>query len=404
MRSWTAKVSILALTVGLAATGCGGDGGGSGGDGGSDGAPDGTSPDAMADGGIEAGADGAVAMPDCTNLAGYTAPMVTCEPRPTDYIPGADDMWDACISDDGTYHPVQDTISSLARVAAYEEIAALLFDPTRDPSAAEFTQARMIYQRSEGIDSRVARRYDPHFSVPDGTDCTADGVPDTYPDYCVGPAKLQPTILNAFAEGMTAGAGEPTRLAAARIDAALLWFFYVSAYKESLTCTTKAKDCDSSYAYYTGCAPGESCNPGGGIGLARRVREVDAEAHAAAWNGALAVRCWRDLDDADTATMLDLRDRARNQYDQAILDGVAALVRDALTKMCATDGLERAYHFEFFRTLAPVLLRRMQEVDMGAALVLRAAAERGLDGLDVTEAIMAIDQVFQCPAGAPAMD
>ncbi len=382
---------LLALWLLLPAPGCGGEGGGGGMDAGAD--------DAATDGSTngDADTDGSVPEPMCDALASYTPPDVSCMARDEDYTPGATDSWAACISDDGTYHPVQDTISSLARVAAYEEIAALLFDPSRDPSPQQFTDARMIYQRAEGLDSRVARRYDPHFDVPDGTDCTADGVPSAYPDYCVGPAKLQPIILDAFATGMSAPAGTPSRLAAARIDAALLWFFYVSAYKESLTCTTKAKDCDSSYAYYTGCSPSESCNPGGGIGLAGRVRSVDPDAHMAAWNGALAVRCWRDIDDADTATMLDLRDRARTQYDRAILDGLAAIVRASLTKTCDTTGLERAYHFEFFRTLAPALLRHMRESDMAAADALQSAIDGDLGTLDAKRAVEAIDAVFSCP-------
>ncbi len=386
-RPWLA---VALLSSPLAA--CGGDGGGGNSDGGTDAM---TAADASMD---ATGMDGGgAAEPMCDGLDGYVPPDVTCMPRSEDYVPGADDSWAACISDDGKYHPVQDTISSLARVAAYEEIKALLFDPSRDPTPQQFTQARMIYQRMEGIDSRLARRYDPHFEVPDGTDCTADGVPDTYPDYCVGPARLQPIVLDAFAEGMSASASAPSRLAAARIDAALLWFFYVSAYKESLTCTTKAKDCDSSYAYYTGCAPTESCNPGGGIGLAARVRSVDPAAHEAAWNGALAVRCWRDIDSSDTATMLDLRDLARNQYDRAILDGLAAIVRASVTKACDADGLERAYYFEFFRTLAPVLLRRMREVDTDAAHAVEAAIDGDIGSLDAKTVIEAIDAVFDCP-------
>ncbi|NIS33831.1 MAG: hypothetical protein GWO04_29455, partial [Actinobacteria bacterium] len=53
-------------------------------------------------------------------------PDVTCEPLPTDYSPGADDMWEPCISDDGTYHRIQESISTIQRVRAFEEIATLL--------------------------------------------------------------------------------------------------------------------------------------------------------------------------------------------------------------------------------------------------------------------------------------
>ena len=61
-------------------------------------------------------------------------PVVACTPLPTDYSPGAIDMWPACISDDDMYHPIGASISTIARVMAHEEIAVLLFDPTSDPS------------------------------------------------------------------------------------------------------------------------------------------------------------------------------------------------------------------------------------------------------------------------------
>ncbi|MCZ7687474.1 MAG: hypothetical protein M5U28_55530 [Sandaracinaceae bacterium] len=219
-----------------------------------------------------------------------TPPSPECAPLATDYAPGADDDWPACISDDGEYHRIVESISTIARVGAYEELEALLFDPSRDPSPDDFLNGRLLYQETEGLDSRVVRRYDPHFAVPDGTDCTLDGAPEAYPDYCVGPAVLSPLILSAFEAGITGGA-EPPRVHAARVQAALLWFLAVSTYKESLTCTRTAQDCDSAYAYYTG---GEAAR--GGLGLAEDVAAVDPAAHERAWDGLLAVRCWRDLD------------------------------------------------------------------------------------------------------------
>ena len=99
-----------------------------------------------------------------------------------------------------------------------------------------------------------------------------------FPDYCVGPARIQPVILGALQQGAM-GVGDPL-VNAARVEAGLLWFFYVSQYKESYTCTTKAKDCDSAYAYYTGGEPAR-----GGIGLAGRVAEADPAAHDRAWDG-----------------------------------------------------------------------------------------------------------------------
>jgi hypothetical protein len=313
--------------------------------------------------------------------------MGECEPRDDDYAPCREDEWEPCIADDGEYLRIEQTVSSIARVKSFESIAELLFDPTRNASTDDFLQARLIYQEDEGLDSRVVRRYDPHFDKPAEGGCEDEGVPDDYPEYCVGPARLQPLILEALNAGI--GGDEPG-LQAATVEAALLWFFYVSAYKESLTCTEKAKDCDSSYAYYTG---GEEAR--GGIGLARYVDEVDPAAHDRAWDGLLAVRCWRDIDDGDIAGDLELRDRARNQYDRAILDGVAAIVRDRLQKFDEGTGGERDYYWAFVRTLGPVLLREAAERSATDAATLGEEIEK--EQMDVKRAVAAIDSVFECP-------
>lgn len=336
--------------------------------------------------------DASVEPPACEGLAA-TPPTPECTPLDTDYAPDADDMWAACVTDDGEYHRIQEDISTIARVAAFEELAALLFDPSVDPSAEDFLEGRLIYQRDEGLDSRVVRRYDPHFEVPDGTDCTLDGVPAMYPEYCVGPSTLAPMILDAFAAGIEGGRDTLPRVQAARVEAALLWFLYVSTYKESLTCTTTAKDCDSAYAYYTGGEPAR-----GGIGLAGRVSEVDPEAHDRAWDGLLAVRCWRDLDPDTMATDLALRDRARAQYDRAVLDGVAAIVRSRLVQACEADDAALLYHWEVARTLGRALDREAEARDAAAAATLRDAFANPSPGaVDVAAAVDAIDALFDCP-------
>lgn len=348
------------------------------------------------DGGLsdgQAGSDaGVVSPPRCEGLT--PTPVVRlCEPLSSDYAPGAVDAWPACVSDDGEYHPIEPSISTIARVTAYEEIGALLFDASRDPSAQDFLDARLIYQRDEGLDSRVVRRYDPHYTAPDGTDCALDGIPAAHPDYCVGPARIAPIVLDAFAAGFAGGDAAPPRVHAARIEAALLWFLAVSTYKESLTCTSVAKDCDSSYAYYTG---GEAAR--GGIGLAREVAAVDFGAHQRAWDGLLAVRCWRDLDPAEVATDVAMRERARAQYDRAITDGVAAILRDRLVRACVTGESELVYQWAFARTLGPFLDRAVRERDPAQADLLAAELAHADPGeADVTAAVAALDAVFDCP-------
>ena len=334
---------------------------------------------------------GAVSPPMCSGLA-TMPPATTCDPLATDYAPAADDMWAACISDDGEYHRIQPDISSIARVMAFDEMRSL-FDPTRDPSPDEFLAARLIYQRDQGIDSRVVRRYDPHFTVPDGTDCTLDGVPAMFPDYCVGPARLGPSILASFMSGVAGGDGEPARVHAARIEASLAFFFAISTYKESLTCTGKAKDCDSAYAYYTGGEPAR-----GGLGLAALVSAADPAAHDRAWDGALALRCWRDLDSAETATDLVARDRARAQYDRAVTDGLAAILRAHLVQTCSAEGAEVLYHWAFAQTLGSYLDRALRAADPAAADALAAELTHDQpERADAAAAVAAVDAVFDCP-------
>jgi hypothetical protein len=361
------------------------------------GTPDATATDggmldaAPTDGSLDASPDGATLEPPmCSMLP--AAPDPVCAPAPTDYAPDAMDMWAACVSDDGDYHRIEPVISSEARVAAFERVADLLFDPTADPSADDFLAARLIYQEDQGIDSRVVRRYDPHFSVPDGTACTAPGVAAMFPDYCVGPGYLSPMILDEFAAGATGSGSEPARVHAGRIEAGLLWFFYVSSYKESLTCTTKPKDCDSAYAYYTGGA-----QAGMGTGLSARVRAVSPEADGRAFDGFLGLRCWRDLDPAAMASDLERRDWARGQFDRAELDGVAAILRARLVSLCDLTGPELAYQWAFIQTLGPVLSRDASERSSADAAVLDAAWSASTPTeFDMAALLGALDALYPC--------
>jgi len=374
---------VLANALLLAAVACGGDDVMSG-DASIDSGRGDTSVDA-----VSPDAPDSSAGPNCESLV-RTPPTRVCGALASDYSPGADDMWPACISDDGTYHRIQESISSVARVMAFDEIGSTLFDPAREALADDFLQARLVYQTDEGLDSRVVRRYDPHFSVPEGTDCTVDGVPAMFPDYCVGPAQIQPMIRGALQAGAM-GEGDP-RMNAAKVEAGLLWFFYVSQYKESYTCTTKAKDCDSAYAYYTGGAEAR-----GGIGLAGRVAATDPAAHDRAWDGLLAVRCWRDLDDGETAMDLERRELARDQYDRAVLDGVAALVRESLVQTCDAEPPTRNYHFARASALARALLRQAGESSVGSAGLQTLVSAETADGLDVGATVAALDEIFDCP-------
>jgi hypothetical protein len=370
------------------ALGCGDDDGASSDAGKSDSGSAGSGPEADAGAGDDGGPTGDGAVASCQPIA-PPATFVGCE-QAGDFAPCTDDGYDACVSDDGQYHRISESISTIGRVEAFENIASLLFGPTTEPSPDDFLMARMEYQIDEGLDSRVVRRYDPHYDVPDGTDCTLEGVPDMHPEYCVGPAKLQPILLEAFNAG---AAGDAPREQAARIEGALLYFLYVSVYKEAHSCTEAINDCDSSYAYYTGGA-----EPHGGIALARYVSEVDPYAHYRVWDGILAVRCWRDLDGAEVATDLALRDAAADQLDRALLTGVASVLSARIDATVAASGDERRAHWAFVRTLGPALLREAEARSADDAEVLRASFETADPAdADLTAAKDALEAVFACP-------
>lgn len=316
----------------------------------------------------------------------------SCKPSPTDYKPNdANDGWQPCISDNNTYNQFQTTISSIARVAAFETITGLLLtsDP---PTTQDFIDAKVAYTQPEGLDSRVSRREDEHYPAASKkcADMSAAEI-QAHQDRCVGQAQIQPLLNQAFADG---AAGKQPLLNAARVESALLWFLYVSTYKEGITCTRKKKDCDSSYAYYTGGEPRS-----GGKGLARYVRQVSTQAHDRTFDGILAVRCWRDLDSADTATDLTLRDRAMAQLDRALLRGLAVLVRSRIkaTQSASCAGT-RAALWASVQILGNVLDREATERDAAKAQLVRdelaraSAAEADLTGLSAT-----LQELFPCP-------
>lgn len=349
-------------------TGADGGGGATGGNGGSGG-----------EGGTVKVCDSADA--NVTQISG-----ATCMQAATDYQPGESDTWAACISDDGAYHAFDPNIGTIARIAAFEKIAELLgFGEDKAPSSQDFLDARVEYSIDQGLESRVSRREDEHYLA--AAKKCQDMTPEELamnPERCVGPAKIVPILNAAFEDGID---GKEPALNAARIEAAFLWFLYTSVYKEATTCAAVQADCDSHYAYFTG---GET--PDKGLGLSRYVRARSEQANDFVWNGVLAVRCWRDLDNpAGTATDLALRDEARAQLDRGLLRGVALIVRQrALALPCDTA-------WETVKILGPVLDREATERDAAKATILRDELAKGKDGVDAATFVKALDEVFPCP-------
>ncbi len=356
---------------------------------------------------VDSGSDGGETEGCVEGDVAFPARDILCSPKATDYVPGADDMWPTCVQDDGDYHLVDTSPSSIARVEAYETIMDLL---AGDPRPDAFTEARSVYAMDEGLESRLVRREDlryPPIPMSDwdpGVDadkqCTVPGNLEKYPDRCAGPAKIAPLVNEAFAAGQT-GEGDPA-IHRARLDASFLWFYAISVLKEANTCiTAAAKDCDSSWAYYTG---GE--NRAGGIGLSAQVKAVSPEAHEAIWNGFSAFRCLRERYPADDDPTLDdlpaegqtMFEHANAQLRAALAFGVAQLVRDRLIAQATLCDGEAEANWAWLRIMGPVL-----EVD---AVARDAATWATLDALwqssapatdELVAGVEALDALFPCP-------
>ncbi len=324
-----------------------------------------------------------------------------CVALETDYTPSNpesdDETWPACLPDENpdVYPPFESSISSIARVGAFEEIADVLWRRGDDITVADFVDARFAFVREEGLDSRIARREDEHYPGAQNQDgeaasCTTEGIADLNPERCVGPAQILPLLNQAFVAG---GEGTDLKLNSARIEAGLLWFLYVSVYKEAYTCTSAKKDCDSAYAYYTG---GEDRSSG--KGLAGYMIAMDEKTHNRIWDGLLAVRCWRDLDDEVPAADLEMRDLALKQMDVALLQGMAMIVADRVAGLDSAAGEKKAADWEFGKILGRVLLREAGERDGAAAAVLDAELAKAEPDEDSGDVILsALQTIFPCP-------
>lgn len=345
----------------------------------------------------------------CPQDIDFGAPdLESCGPLATDYTVDANDSYDACISDAGVFEVVVEPPGSAARVVAYEDIYDLL-RAVDAPDAEAFTMARTIYATDNGIESRVVRREDLHYPpIPEDEQdpgvafdrqCTVGDNATNYPDRCVGPARIQPIIDEAFVAGMT-GDGDPN-VHAARIDAGILWFLWVSIYKESASCILAPGDCDSHWAYYNGALP-----QGDGIGLAADVAAIDAAVDDAVFQGMLAIRCWRDLFPADGDPSFedlgpegaDVFYTAHEQLDNAAWYAWARLVRSHLEEQPAVCDSAADANWAFVQVAGPVLDPEAGERDGTAAGTLTALWANDTPTTEDLEAgIAAIDAAFPCP-------
>ncbi|MCX7808465.1 MAG: hypothetical protein N2515_07635, partial [Deltaproteobacteria bacterium] len=314
-----------------------------------------------------------------------------CMPEASDY-PGSSDYACPSVRTASMWPRIGASIGTIARMEQYEQIAGRLFDPGRDPTPDDFDQARTTYAVSEGLGSRVSRRFDLHYPIPPPPGgsvrfCQDESIWRSHPHFCVGPATLNPIILDMFQRGATGDPSESPRAYAARIEAALVWFVYTSVYKEITTCAYlfpgmdgKREDCDSAWAYYTG-GRERSAMPSEEIAFARVVRSISSLAHERILDGIWAARCWRDMEDRSLMEMgrplmplpshtmpealihRSLFERARSQTDRALLYALSQILIHRLERLRSTSGAEQSHHLAFLRTLLAPIPARTIRVD-----------------------------------------
>lgn len=328
----------------------------------------------------------------CDANAGIVdAPGKNCAALPNDYTPrdaaSAKDTWPACVSDGNQYVPIGQTTLTAARVAAFHDISEMLgFGGLKLPSPDDFTAARALYTAPGGIESRVLEIEDDHF--PAAPKACKDLTPEEqaqYPYRCVGPIRIRPILDTAFEAGSR---GEDPVINVARIEAALLWFFYVSTYAEAIRAVENPAAVDESWASYTG---GESRDKP--LALAQYVAARSIDTHDRIWDGLLALRCWRDLDNPQGPAMdIAMQSRAVEQLDRALIRGIALILRQRLEVSACEPAWISA------EILGGILFREAQVRDpVTADVFIEELSRRRAVLVNLDKLLAATDSLFPCP-------
>jgi hypothetical protein len=338
--------------------------------------------------------------PQPMNCPAHTDDVSQCQPLSTDYQPRASmpshATWPACISDDDIYHLVGMTSpDGAARARAWDMMGTLLWSNPYVPLPADFLAARDAYSVPTGIAFSVETRQDIHYpEIPNNTytKCSEPGIPEMYPDRCVGPAKLAPLINDAFEKGI---AGTDPVVQTARLEAALVWLFYVTTLSELWACTFDALPaCDGFWGHYCGGVQrGDHSSS-----MARYVYGVSPPTADRVFDGILAARCWRDIDPALPAIRTDLYQLSLDQADRAELRGVALVLRERFGRLTCTTGDEQRAQMEFVRVLGGFIDHAARTVDASKADALKAQWSAASAGqVDIQAAQSALDALFPCP-------
>jgi hypothetical protein len=181
----------------------------------------------------------------------------------------------------------------------------------------------------------------------------------------------------------------------ARIEAALIWFQYVSVLAEQGTCRDTPEDCDSVWSHYNAA---QAFNSTTQKGLGRYFKDLSDETHARTFDGVLAINCWRHIDSAPLATNTTLYQRSQGQIDTAMLRGVALILRERFSNIACSSGDVQKAHLAFVNALGPFLDRAARATDPAKADVLKSQVSAAdASGVDVPKAQAAIDALFPCP-------
>jgi hypothetical protein len=351
------------------------------------------------DGGVDAFASADGAVGDAAACASGPFVLGACSASQADYTPrdraSAGTRLPACISDDNVYHPINPDVASNSRIAAFEQVLSMLKVGTPQvPTAADFDAVRVLYTQPEGLDSRVQRREDIHYP-PVVIDGVAKECRDLTPaqqamfaDRCAGPAKVVPILNDAFRRG---GAGESPKLQATRIEAALLWFMWLSFYKESQGCYADPKQCDSTSSYWggnqdRGAAP---------TGYGRYVRALSEESYQRGWDAVLAIRCAFEHSQKSPVPgdLPEVIEKARVQADRINNHALALILRDRIRQLDCDPTA-----FTFVQILGPVLDVVARAQDPARADALRAEFAKP-DAQSLNRALLEreLGALFGCP-------
>lgn len=329
----------------------------------------------------------------------FTENVSSCAPGTNDYRPrvnmSAMDTWPMCVADSGTWPFVEGSAPAAAsRTQAFETMAGRLWNNANALTTDDFLNARNDYSVMEGIGSRVARRQDVHYpelSGPDKFACSDLTVAMMNPDRCYGPGRLKPIIDDAFQQGL---AGTKARVQAARLEAALLWFFYLSQLSEIWTSSfDDIADTDATFGYFNGAQP--RANP---LGLGKVIKSIGQETYDRGFDGVAAVRCWRDIDKALPATNMTLYQQAAAQNDKAMTRGMALILRDRFGQLSCSSGDQKEANFTFVKLMGGFLDRAARAADATKADQLKAQWNaQDASGVNVATAQQLLDQLFPCP-------